>query len=99
MEPTVRMGDRLRVVSTSRPRIGEVVLFESADGQALILHRVIAAAPGIDWFLHDGDGETFGGPALAHRRQLIGRALTPRRPPRLRDAIGVARRVMRRLRA
>jgi hypothetical protein len=97
MDPTVRVGDRLKVVAVKRPRIGDVVLFESRDGRDLILHRVLAIVPGLPWFFHDGDGRTYGEPGIAHVRQLVGRALLPRRLPNRVDAAGIARRIARAL--
>jgi hypothetical protein len=98
MEPTVRPGQRLQVIAAGRPRIGEVVLFETADRRDLVLHRVVLAAPGAPWFWHIGDAGSPEGPARAHVRQLIGRALLPRRRPALADLVAIAAAAARELR-
>lgn len=101
MEPTLRLGARVQVVASGSPRIGEVVLLETADGRDLVLHRVVFALPLLGWFWHDGDAGR-PDPARAHVSQIIGRALLDRRAPRLAAlpalAIGAARGAWRRLR-
>lgn len=96
MEPALRLGDRVRVKAARRPRIGDVVLLETADGRDLVLHRVILALPGLPWFWHDGDAGA-PDPAPAHVRQLLGRANLARRAPRLAALAAIARRSARAL--
>ena len=51
MVPTVRAGDRVDVAAAT-PEIGDVVLV--ADGDLLVLHRLVARLPGA-WVAHRGD--------------------------------------------
>jgi hypothetical protein len=57
MEPTIRVGDRVRVtrVEPSRLRIGDIVTFR--DGQNVMVHRIIATSRtnGQVTFRHRGD--------------------------------------------
>lgn len=80
MEPTIRLGDRVRIIACDRVRSGDVVLFEGGRGH--VLHRVVLCVPGTPWFVHIGDAGSGDGPGLARRSQVVGRALVPRqRPP------------------
>lgn len=79
MEPTIRLGERVRIEPCPRVRTGEVVLFEGARG--LVLHRVVLTLPGMPWFLHIGDAGSGDGPGLAHAARIVGRARLPRRLP------------------
>lgn len=90
MEPTIHLGDRLKIVAARRPRIGEVVLLETADRRDLVLHRVVVAAAGLPWFWHIGDAGSPSAPARAHVRQLIGRASLVRRQPAPRQLLAIA---------
>jgi hypothetical protein len=81
MEPTIRLGDRVRIEPCARGRTGEVVLFEATRGH--VLHRVVLALPGLPWFLHLGDAGSGDGPGLAHVSRVVGRARLPRRRPPL----------------
>lgn len=81
MEPTVALGERVRVVACDRVRSGDVVLFEAS--RAWVLHRVVLCVPGTDWFVHIGDAGSGDGPGLARRSRVLGRALLPRRRPPL----------------
>lgn len=82
MEPTIGVGDVVRVKSVTNVRAGEVVVFETADGEGLVLHRVVLALPGVAWIAHVGDASSPRGTALFHRDRLIGRADVARRRPR-----------------
>ena len=81
MEPTVRLGDRVRVQAADRIRAGDVVLFAGARGH--VLHRVVLALPGLPWFVHLGDAGSEDGPGVARKSAIIGRAALPRRQPSL----------------
>lgn len=77
MEPTIKLGDRVRIEACDRVRAGEVVLFEG--GRSYVLHRVLLTVPGTSWFLHIGDAGSGEGPGLAHTARVVGRARLPRR--------------------
>ena len=104
MEPTIALGDRVRVEACDRPRPGDVVLLQSPAGY--ILHRMIARLPGTDLLLHIGDSPVCTGPGLARMSRIIGRADLPRRPPGarvikqslVRLAAGARDRIARRIR-
>jgi hypothetical protein len=81
MEPTLELGDRVRIVACDRIRSGDVVLFEARG--AYVLHRVVLRVPGTGWFVHIGDAGSGEGPGLAHGSRVVGRALLPRRRPPL----------------
>lgn len=81
MEPTLKLGDRVRIEACDRIRGGDIVLFEAS--RAYVLHRVVLTVPGTAWFVHIGDAGSGEGPGLAHRSRLVGRALLPRRRPPL----------------
>ncbi len=54
MEPTIRKGDRVRVVAlgeSERVRLGEVILFEAHRG-GYVLHRAIARVPAMLMVAH-----------------------------------------------
>jgi hypothetical protein len=80
MEPTIRLGDRVRIEACRRVRSGDVALFAARRG-GYVLHRVVLAVPGTGWFVHVGDAPSRAGPGLAHVRQLVGRAPVARRAP------------------
>lgn len=79
MEPTIWLGDQVRVEACDRPRAGDVVLLEAGCGY--ILHRLIARVPGTDWLLHIGDSPACVQPSLARLSRVMGRADVPRRAP------------------
>jgi hypothetical protein len=81
MEPTLKLGDRLRIEACDRIRGGDVVLFEAS--RAYVLHRVVLCLPGTAWFVHIGDAGSGEGPGLAHGSRVVGRAFLPRRRPPL----------------
>jgi signal peptidase I len=95
MEPTLHIGDRVHIRRCPSIRPGDVVLFETRDRRAVILHRVIAKLPGIPWFVHIGDGGNPSLPGLATTHAVIGRADVPRRRVRLRSYVAAIRRVLR----
>ncbi len=84
MEPTVRLGDRVRVEAGARVRAGDVILFEALRG-GYVLHRVVLRVPGTSWLIHAGDARHEPGPRLLDRlgatrcERVIGRADVPRR--------------------
>ena len=80
MEPTIRLGDRVRIEACARVGSGEVALFAARRG-GYVLHRVVLAVPGTGWFVHIGDAGSGDGPGLAHVTQLVGRAPVARRVP------------------
>lgn len=96
MVPTVRPGQRVRVVAGSRMRAGDVVLFRTSDGEGLVLHRVVFAPRWSPWFVHIGDAGARAG--LSHRDRVIGVADLPRRRPRVTAYARGGARVLRALR-
>lgn len=96
MEPTIQVGQKVRVRATRRPRIGDVVVFETGSGDGYMLHRVLLTLPIVPWFIHGGDAVPRGEPGIAHRRQLIGTAEVPHRRP---DALVLLRAIRRAARA
>ena len=80
MEPTIRLGDRVRIEACSRVQSGDVALFAARRG-GYVLHRVVLAVPGTGWFVHVGDAGSSDEPGLAHISQLVGRAPVARRAP------------------
>ncbi|MBK7074776.1 MAG: S24/S26 family peptidase [Myxococcales bacterium] len=93
MEPVIRRGDAVRV-RAGRPRVGEVAAFVTRGGQ-LELHRLVARAPGLGWWVHAGDNQVAPALGLVHDAQLIGVADVARGPvaltQRLRAAVRLAR--------
>ena len=88
MVPTFGPGARLRVVPAATPRTGDVVLFDAGD--SVVTHRVLARVPwGSDaWLLHGGDAGW--GAGLTRESSILGRVLSPGRPPTLtRQIVGV----------
>jgi len=96
MEPTIRAGDTVRVRRVERVRAGDVVVFETADGAALMLHRVVLALPNVPWIAHLGDASRPRATALFHRDRLIGVADVPKRPPRTAAVVMALARLARR---
>lgn len=94
MEPTLRLGQQVRV-RVGRARIGDVVLFETADRTTYVLHRLVWRAPGVPWFLHLGDAGSPLGPRFARVERIVGVAELPRRLPGPRTAAAVARALVR----
>ena len=78
MEPAIRRGDAVRV-RAGRPRIGEVAAFVTRGGE-LELHRLLARAPGLGWWVHAGDNQVAPALGLVHDAQLVGVAEVPRGP-------------------
>ena len=103
MEPTIGLGDRVRVEAGGKERAGDVVLIEASPG--FILHRVVFRVPGTGWLVHMGDSPACKRPGIAHTSRIVGRAALPRRLPRPRmiaagvlRAAAAARALMRRAR-
>lgn len=96
MEPTIKLGDRVRIVACERVRAGDIVLFE-IDG-AHVLHRVVCPIPGASWFLHIGDAGSGDGPGLARAARVVGRAELPRALPPAAVYAAAAARLARALR-
>ena len=94
MEPTLHLGDRVRIRRCTSIRAGDVVLFETRDRADVILHRVIALVPVISWFWHIGDGGHPSLPGLASTHAIIGRADLPRRRVRLQSYVAAVRRLV-----
>ena len=82
MEPTIRVGDSVCVNRAESVVAGDVVVFETADGDALMLHRVVLVLPGIPWIAHLGDASRPRSTGLFHRSRLIGVVDVSRRDPR-----------------
>lgn len=93
MEPAIRRGDAVRV-RAGRPRIGEVAAFVTRGGQ-LELHRLVARAPGLGWWVHAGDNQVAPALGLVHDAQVVGVAAVARGPvaltQRLRAVVRLAR--------
>jgi len=81
MQPVVDVGDRVEVRPARRVRTGDVVVFETVDGDRLMVHRVVASVPGLPWFFHAGDAPGTRNPRIAHKRRVLGRAVLPRQWP------------------
>lgn len=62
-------------------RSGDVVLFETANGAELVLHRVVFAAFWSPWFVHLGDAGKRAG--ISRRDRVVGVADMPRQRPTL----------------
>ena len=77
MEPTVLLGQEVRIVPCDRARVGEVILFETRGGD-YVLHRVVFAFPGFPWMVHLGDAGSEKGPGLVHKNRVMGKAALPR---------------------
>lgn len=90
MEPAIRRGAAVRV-RPGRPRVGEVAAFVTRRGE-LELHRLVARAPGLGWWVHAGDNQVAPAPGLVHDAQLVGVAEVAR------VAVGLGRRVRAALR-
>ena len=81
MLPTLPPGTRVHV-RAKPPRIGDVVLFVTANGEHGVVHRVVFCFPGFPWLVQAGDSQRERGRVAAvHRRQLVGVADLPRVPP------------------
>lgn len=91
MEPAIRRGDRV-AISDRAPRVGDVVAFVTRRGE-LELHRLIARAPLVGWWVHGGDNQTSPALGLVHATQIVGVADGFARPPRWRDRAAAVRRI------
>lgn len=84
MEPTLSVGDRVRVWATGELSPGCVVLFRTINNDALVLHRVIFRLLGTPYFFHVGDAEADRAcqVGVAKVQQIVGyaRELPPRTP-------------------
>ncbi len=85
MEPTILVGQKVRVrrVTASLLRIGDVVVYEGNQG-IYMMHRIVLISPDRAWFLHIGDAPTKAGPRRARMSAIIGRVDRQRRRPPLR---------------
>ena len=79
MEPAIRRGDAVRIEPGALRR-GVVAAFVTRGG-VLELHRLVARAPGLAWWVHAGDNQAAPALGLVHRDQIIGVAITPSRAP------------------
>ena len=82
MEPAIRRGDAVRI-EAGELRRGVVAAFVTRSG-VLELHRLVARAPGLAWWVHAGDNQAAPALGLVHRDQIIGVATTPVRAPSMR---------------
>lgn len=94
MEPTVQLGDRVRVRAAPRVRSGDVVAFTSLNGQ-LMLHRVVFVLEAAGIFAHVGDAGYDDAPGIAPLDGILGRADLARRPISLRTRAAAMRRMVR----
>lgn len=85
MEPTIAVGEKVRVhaVPASELRVGDVVVYEGADG-IYMLHRIVLISPRRSWFLHIGDSLSGSGPRRAMVCSIVGRTKHRRRRPKYR---------------
>ncbi len=85
MEPTILVGQsvRVRAMPEHALRVGDVVVYEGADG-IYMMHRIALIAPSRVWFLHIGDAPTKEGPRRALMSSVVGRVDRQRRRPPLR---------------
>ncbi len=72
MEPAIVVGDVVSVFSTAQLRIGDVILFETSANNALVLHRIVLAIPGLPWVAQVGDAAAARATALIPRSRVIG---------------------------
>lgn len=93
MEPVIRRGDAVRV-RAGRPRVGEVAAFVTRRGQ-LELHRLVARAPGLGWWVHAGDNQVAPALGLVHDAQVIGVADVARGPVALTQRLRAVARLAR----
>ncbi len=93
MTPTISPGQRVRVLAPRRLRSGDVVVFETGAGDALMLHRVVFAPPGASWFVHVGDAGVRAG--IARCDAVVGVADLPRHRPGVGATIKAGRRLVR----
>lgn len=93
MEPAIRRGDPVRV-RAGRPRIGEVAAFVTRGGE-LELHRLVARAPGLGWWVHAGDNQVARALGLVHDAQLVGVAEVARAPVALTQRLRAVARLAR----
>lgn len=91
MEPAIRRGEVV-AVAASAPRVGDVAAFVTPRGE-LELHRLIARAPLLGWWVHAGDNQTAPRPGLVHAAQLVGVAVGHRRAPGWRARAAAVRRL------
>ncbi len=92
MCPTLRRGQRVRVVSPSELRVGDVVVF--GLGSSLVTHRLLARLPG-GWLVHAGDLEPRWA-NLAPAESVVGRAVVERRYVSRLSSAAAALRALRR---
>ncbi|MCP4449596.1 MAG: hypothetical protein GY811_30330 [Myxococcales bacterium] len=97
MEPTVAVGQavRVRAMPEHALRVGDVVVYEGADG-IYMLHRIVLISPDRTWFLHIGDAPTRQGPRRALVSAIVGRVDRQRRRPPLRVYAQALRSLLRR---
>lgn len=91
MEPVIRRGEEVAIVDRV-PRLGDVAAFVTRRGE-LELHRLVARAPVIGWWVHGGDNQTSPALGLVHTVHIIGVAAGRERPPALRDRLHGATRL------
>jgi hypothetical protein len=94
MEPTVGVGDRVRVWAVPGIRAGDAVAFVSHGGQ-MMLHRAVLVMPRLGWFVHVGDAGYDDEPGIAPLDGIIGRADLPRRAVSVRTRIDAVRRLLK----
>jgi hypothetical protein len=85
MVPAIHPGDLVSVISGALVRSGDAVLFGGSSGGSYdMLHRLVFKVPFVPYFVHKGDacGATVG---LGRCDRIVGRAVLPRRHPRLQD--------------
>jgi hypothetical protein len=93
MEPAIRKGDQVRV-RAGRPRVGEVAAFVTRRGQ-LEMHRLVARAPGLRWWVHAGDNQVAPSLGLVHEAQVVGVVEGARRAVALSQRLRAVARLVR----
>jgi hypothetical protein len=93
MEPVIARGAQV-VVRGGQPRRGAVAAFVTRRG-GIELHRLVLAAPGLDWWVHAGDNQSSPELGLVHGAQIVGVAEVPTRAPTLLQAGRAACRLAR----
>jgi hypothetical protein len=100
MQPSISRGDAVTIRS-GQPRRGDVAAFVTQRGE-LEMHRLIARAPGLDWWVHAGDNQAAPDLGLVHREQFVGIVPGHRRRPgpivAVRAALRIGRAAVRSLR-
>jgi hypothetical protein len=86
MLPTVQVGDPVHAAQVGSYRAGDVVVFQSAQGEHDMVHRIVFKLPLWPYFIHRGDASS-SKVGLARFDRIVGLVPGARRRPALRDII------------